>query len=112
MHSQQLDKLIEIQQHQVSKGRSGGIVKNWGVFLPSVYAAVRHLSGNERQATSAAGGQVAVARTEFRIRFRPGITGLMRIKHGEAIYNIDHVNPLNEGGDWLILTSYTGVNNG
>lgn len=112
MNSQQLDKSIQIQHCQVTKGASGGVLKEWTAFVSQAYAAIRHLSGNEKQATTAAGGQVGVARTEFRIRFRPGITPQMRIVHGSQFYNINHVNPLYEGGDWLILTSETGVNNG
>ncbi|MDB5884237.1 MAG: hypothetical protein JWR74_408 [Polaromonas sp.] len=112
MHSQQLDKSIQIQQCQVSKGVSGGIVKAWIPFLPSVYAAVRHLSGNERQATSAGGGQVAQARAEFTIRSRPGVTEEMRVLHRSKTYNITHVNPFNERGAWMLLTCETGVNDG
>jgi SPP1 family predicted phage head-tail adaptor len=100
-----------VQVLNVSKGSSGGLVKTWAAFAEP-WAAVRHLSGNERQATSAGGGQVAQARAEFTIRSRPGVTEEMRVLHRSKTYNITHVNPFNERGAWMLLTCETGVNDG
>lgn len=106
-----LDQRITLQTKTVGKGASGGIVSSWAEFI-SVWADVRHLSGNERSATNAGGGQVAQARTEFGIRYRPGITAQMRVLYRGAVYNIVHVNNIRGGNERIVLTCDTGVNDG
>lgn len=106
----QLDQKITLQSNAVSKDASGGMVKTWGE-VAKPWAAVRHLGGNERRASSA-GGQAAQARTEFTIYARPGINEQMRVLYRGKIYNITHVNPYTDRGAWMLLTCDTGVNNG
>lgn len=105
-----LDQPITLQASTVSKGSSGGIVKAWA-DVAKCWASVRHLSGNERQSSSA-GGQVAEARTEITIHWRPGVTAQMRVLHRGMAYNIRHVNDLMARRECLILTCDTGVNDG
>lgn len=106
-----LNRRISLQSLTVTKGLSGGKQSNWADFAVGVPAAVRHLSGNERQASSA-GGQVAEARTEFTIRWRGGVNAQMRVLYDGAIYNIRHVSDLMARRETLILTCDTGANNG
>lgn len=105
-----LNRRITLQTPTVTRGASGGVVKAWSE-VAQVWAAVRHFSGNERQASSA-GGQVAEARTEFTMRYRAGITPKARVLYGGATYNIRHVNNVMERGEILVLTCDTGVNDG
>lgn len=106
-----LTQRITLQAPAITKGTSGGITKVWADVAANVPAAVRHLSGNERQASSA-GGQVAEARTEFTMRYRPGITAKMRVLYQGAVYNIRHVNDWMGKRESLLLTCDTGVNDG
>lgn len=105
-----LDRRVTLQGVDITRGTSGGVVKGWA-DIATVWAAVRNLSGNERAASSA-GGQVAEARTEITIRYRPGITAQARVLYQGAVYNIRHANNLMERNETLILTCDTGVNNG
>lgn len=105
-----LDQRITLQGVNITRGTSGGVVKAWA-DIATVWAAVRHLSGNERAASSA-GGQVAEARTAITIRYRPGITAQSRVLYRGAVYNIRHVNNLMARDEALILTCDTGVNDG
>lgn len=105
-----LNQRITLQALTVTKGASGGQVKGWSE-VAQVWAAVRNLSGNERQVSSA-GGQVAEARTEITIRYRSGVTEQMRVLYGPKIYNIRHINDFMARHESLLLTCDTGVNDG
>ena len=107
-----LNRRATLQTPLVVKGTSGGMEKSWTDFAANLPAAVRNLSGNERQATSAGGGQVPEARTEFTLRWRSGITPSLRVVYGGSFYNIRHVNNFMERNEFLVLTCDTGVNDG
>lgn len=111
MHSLQLDTRIRIEARTTTKGASGGIKSTWTLHL-ECWAQRRDMSGNERGASSAAGGQVAVARVEFVLRARDGLTAQMRVLHKGQILDITHVKPLADYPGWMILTCDTGLNNG
>lgn len=104
-------KKIDIERPVTTKGSQGGQVTNWEVFLPRIWAGITNLSGNERRSTSS-GGEVPEARTEFRIRYRPGLETTMRILYNGKKYNIKHIKDFEEEHNWLILTADTGVNDG
>lgn len=105
-----LNKRVTLQAPTVTQGASGGVVKGWSE-VATVWAAIRHFSGNERAASSA-GGQVAEARVEITIRYRAAVTPQIRVLHGGTIYNVRHVNNFMEKNESLILTCDTGVNDG
>lgn len=115
MHSQLLNKRIAIERLEISKGTSGGQQRRWMPWLQGLHSAVRHLSGAERRASSI-GGEVGVSVTEFRIRARPQIQPEMvpdlRVMFGGVPYDIKHINPLFEGGAWIVLTCEMGANDG
>lgn len=106
----QLNKRITIQSLTQTKDTHGGQVDTW-TDIALVWAGIKSLSGDERRITKE-GGQAAEARTEFMIRYRAGIIEKMRVLYGGKIYNIKHVNDLNEGHRFMILTCDTGVNDG
>lgn len=105
-----LNKRITIQSLTQGKDSVGGNTKAWS-SVATVWAGVRNLSGNERSAT-AHGGQVAAARTEFTLRYRAGIAADMRVSYAGRLYDIKHVNDVNEEHRMLVLTCDTGVNDG
>lgn len=104
------EKRIIIQRRILVKGAGAGHKYNFAdVCTPR--ARVRGKSGVERKATSK-GGEIAEARTEFAIRYRPGITEDMRVIYKGRFYNIKHVLNVNEGNYELLLTCDTGANDG
>jgi len=110
MRAGQLNKRITLQSLAQGKDAFGGNTKAW-TGVATVWAGVRNLSGNERAAT-AHGGQVAEARTEFTMRYRAAVTAGMRVSYAGQVYNIKHVNDMNEKHRMLVLTCDTGVNDG
>lgn len=110
MQSQQLDTVIQVEALTVTRGASGGMQKQWAVHAEP-YAQRRDLSGNERAASSA-GGEVAVARVEFILRERDGITEQMRVRHKGKLFGITHVKPLADYRGWMVLTCDTGRKDG
>jgi SPP1 family predicted phage head-tail adaptor len=110
MSALELNKRITIQQPTQSKGTAGGKKETW-TDLATVWAGIRNPSGNERRASSH-GGEVAEARTEFKIRYLATVEATMRVSFNSKLYNIKHVNNLNEANRWMILTCDTGVNDG
>ena len=53
-----------------------------------------------------------MARVEFVLRARDGLTAQMRVLHKGQILDITHVKPLADYPGWMILTCDTGLNNG
>ena len=111
MNSQDLDTRIAIDRVTVGKGSSGGKTKTWDHHV-DLWAMRTDFSGNERRATTAAGGEVAVARVEFLVRLRDDLDETMRVRHKGKIFNIQHVKPLVAQPGWMVLTCDTGVNDG
>jgi SPP1 family predicted phage head-tail adaptor len=106
------NKLITIEAKTVTKGASGGIVESWAPLagMPT-WAALRNYPGRPGM-SPVAGGDAEEARTEFDLRYRPGVTAQMRVNYGGAYYNIKHVNNWQERNERLVLTCDTGVNRG
>jgi SPP1 family predicted phage head-tail adaptor len=105
-----LTRKITLQSQVQGKDSEGGMVTDW-VDFATVWAAPKNFSGEEKNAVKQ-GGQVAVARTEFMIRYRAGVNSTMRVVFGNAIHNIRHVNDINDEHRILILTCDTGLNDG
>lgn len=102
---------IDIEAPTFTKGTSGGIKTAWAPVASQVWATRTSKSGFERAGTSA-GGEVAVAREEFFLYWRPGITAEMRVVLNGQIFNIKHVNPVVDRRRALLLTCESGLNNG
>lgn len=107
-----LRERITIERSSIGKDASGGIKPDWVLVASNIAASRRDFSGAEKPATSAAGGEVATARVEFTIHWRPDITASMRVRHGSELCNIRHVNNFAGRRQSLILTCDTGVNDG
>lgn len=112
MQTGKFNERITIEQLTVIKGTSGGMQKTWAPFATNIAASRRDFGGNEKPASSAAGGEVALARTEFTVHWMPGVEATMRVLHDGALHNIRHVNNFAGRRQSLILTCDTGVNNG
>jgi SPP1 family predicted phage head-tail adaptor len=105
------DKRITIQQRGNSRNGTGGMVADWQMFAER-WAGVNNLSGNERLATTHQGGETAVARTAFTLRYLPGVDETMRVLYGGKAFNIRFVNDVYEQHKTLILTCDTGTTEG
>ena len=110
MKAGELDRRIVIEALTQTKDSEGGMSASWATFS-TVWAGVKQLSGNERRAV-ALGGQVAEARTEFKVRYLADLLETMRISYGGKIYNIRHINNYNVANREQIITCDTGVNDG
>lgn len=111
MQAGKFDKRIRLEAEVTTQGAAGGVKTAW-TEVATVWASVRNFSGGERRSTGAGGGEVEVARTEFTIRYRPGVTAKMRVVFKGAVYNIAHVNNFMERNESLVLTCDTGANDG
>ena len=105
-----LDQRITLLAPKAARGTSGGYQQQWEVRA-ECWAAVRHLSGNERAATKGAGGVVAVSGTEFITPWRGDVTERWAVLYRGQHYNIKHANDLMAKRETLILTCETGLNN-
>lgn len=112
MQAGKLNERITIQRLEQTQGRSGGIVRLWRDFVVKRPASRRDFNGSEKPAASSAGGEVATARTEFTLRWMPGVDATMRVIHDGQFHNIRHVNNFAGRRESLILTCDTGVNDG
>ena len=112
MQAGKLNERITIEQFTLTKDASGGQQRGWVDVAKNIAASRRDFSGAEKPATAQAGGEVATARVEFTLHYRPDIDATMRVRHGSALFNIRGVN--NFGGRYrsLVLTCDTGVNDG
>lgn len=86
-----LKKIISIQkQSNVSDGM-GGQTTSWvdlvsGTTAPtSIYAAIWPLSAKEQISSQK---EIGTITHKVRIRYRPGVTGDMRVKYGTRYFNI------------------------
>jgi SPP1 family predicted phage head-tail adaptor len=105
------DKRIVIQQRATGRNSSGGMVAAWQQFAER-WAGVNNLSGNEKSATAHQGGETAVARTVFTLRYLAGVDETMRVLYGGKAFNIRFVNDVYEQHKTLILTCDTGATEG
>ena len=113
MQAGKLTERVRIQRLDMGQGRSGGMKRTWLDLVPyDLPASRRDYSGSEKSATARAGGEVAIARTEFTIRWMPGVDATMRVVHDGQFHNIRHVNNFAGRRESLVLTCDTGGNDG
>jgi len=80
---------VTLEQKAETRDQWGGVVESWQ-SVATVWAEVSPLSGREFIAAQAMQAGVTVRIT---IRYRAGVTPVMRIKHGADLYNIKAVLP-------------------
>lgn len=112
MQTGKFNERITIQRQVMAKGLSGGKQASWVDFATGVAASRRDFGGNEKAASTAAGGRVAVGRTEFTVHWVPGVIATMRVLHDGEVHNIRHVNNFAGRRQSLVLTCETGANDG
>ena len=100
---------IEEQAH-VQDMQTGEMVTTWTTFAASIPASIEPLSA--REFIQAAAVQSAVT-ARIVIRYLPGVTPAMRVKHGSALYNIHGVLPDKvTGREYLTLPVSEGLSDG
>lgn len=100
---------VTLQARVQGKDAHGGMTETWDA-IAETWADVRLLSGEERQATSS-GGQLPIARTEFRILWRDAVTPACRVLWRGKVYNIRSIAG-NRRERNMILVCDTGANDG
>lgn len=107
-----LDKRVRIELKTTTRGTSGGKRETWAL-VATVWAGISHRAGREQRATGVGGGEVSVGDSEIEMRYRAGVAAeTHRIVHGSTVYDITHVDNVNEENDYLKLTCKSGVSNG
>ena len=107
----QLRHRIDIDERVTAQDATGDPVVTWTPWAQGVPAAVEPLSS--REFSGIPSHILAQATTKIRIRFRPGLSATMRIRHGGTIYNILGVLPDPDSGrDALLLPAVSGTNAG
>lgn len=111
MGAGQYTERVTLQLLVQGKDAHGGMVSAW-TDVCTVWASEPKLySGEDKKATTAAGGQLPVARTEIRMRWRDDVTTGQRVLCGSTVYNIRSLAGSRRGGQ-LILVCDTGANDG
>jgi SPP1 family predicted phage head-tail adaptor len=96
-----LRQVITIQQQTVAQGPHGQPLNGWSTFLTARAAAVR-TPGREVFASASRNDRVP---TQFRMRYRDGITPAMRVAWDGRIFNIISVTDPDGFKTELLLTT-------
>lgn len=112
MQAGKLNERITLQRCEVLKDAGGGQARQWADVAKDLPASRRDMGGSEKPATGAAGGEVALTRAEFTIRWMPGVDATMRVLHGDEKFAVLHVNNFAGKRESLVLTCETGVRDG
>lgn len=78
MEAGKLRHVVTLERRNESQLATGEVVWNWVTWQDNVRAAIEDLSTREQVNTAQVGVE---ATTRIRIRFRPGVTEKMRVKH-------------------------------
>ena len=95
MQAGKLRRRVTIQYPSDTRNDIGEPITQWLTFAESVPAAIEPLNGRE---FFAAQQEQSTVTTRIRIRWRPGVTDLMRIVHSTEIYDIEAVLPDQHSG--------------
>lgn len=76
---------IDFLQREPGRDEYGDPIDKWPVFREGIWASKDPLLGNEFFTALTTENKIEA---KFNMRFIPGITSEMRIKHGEEIYEI------------------------
>lgn len=106
MRAGRLNKRITFQVQQLTKDSGGGSTYA-SADVCTVSAGVKNLPSDEKRQTTH-GGEQPIEKTEFTIRYRRDINSTMRIVYKGNIFNIIHVNNVNEDNEKLVITAHAG----
>jgi len=91
MRAGDLKKLVSIEHETLTPDGMGGHVSSWTTWASNVWAAIWPISAKEQ---IQAGQETMIITHRVRVRYRRGLTGVMRIKYGSRYFNIvSVVNP-------------------
>jgi len=78
---------VEIQNYEMTQNDWGEVIYTWSPWA-TVWASIEPLQGREFFAAQALQSQTTV---RIRMRYRPGVTSVMRVLWGGQIYDIESV---------------------
>ena len=99
---------VVLQQRDTSVGGFGQQSTNW-TDVATLWARIRPLSGREFLSAAAINSELTHMVT---IRYRAGVTAVMRLSYGGQIYNILSVGDPGPGRVTMELRCSTGLNQG
>jgi len=101
MRAGELNRRITIEQFVPQDDGGGGKSGEWQA-VGTVWAAVKHLDGQEKQRNDQTTAEVTA---EFRLRYISGIKPAMRIVFRGRKFDIKRVNNVNERNSELVITA-------
>jgi SPP1 family predicted phage head-tail adaptor len=87
-----LDRQIVLQTNTPTRGDSGSVVDSWGTFA-NCWAKVEEMNAGSGE-EEARKKQTAVTRFFFTIRFRSGVTTLLRVSYKGLFFDIKSVSEI------------------
>jgi SPP1 family predicted phage head-tail adaptor len=114
INSSQLNRRIVFEKLTQTQDTEGGMVDSWATDF-TMSASVRNWpprSSVDEVKLTRVGGDAAIAKTEFTVRYAARITNLHRILYDSKIYNINHINDFNGLHEYMVVTCDTGHNDG
>ena len=111
LESGKLRHRVDIEQPTYTQDdQTGEMTLTWTAFAQSIPASIEPLSA--REFIQAAAVQSSVT-GRIVIRYLPGVTAAMRVRHGSLLYNIAGVLPDKvTGREYLTLPVSEGVSDG
>ena len=111
LESGKLRHRVDIEQPTYTQDdQTGEMTLTWTAFAQSIPASIEPLSA--REFIQAAAVQSSIS-ARIVIRYLPGVTAAMRVKHGSQLYNIHGVLPdKTTGREYLTLPVSEGLTDG
>ena len=83
---------IEIQVYSDTENEVGEMTKDWATYI-NLWAEKKQLRGSNTYEDNKEGIEYTY---RFKVRYREDLNESMRIVHKGIIYDIKHINPINE----------------
>jgi SPP1 family predicted phage head-tail adaptor len=100
-----LNRRIAISNLVTTPTDTGGFTESW-VLVTNTWAKIKNTSGTELMHADQLG---ATAFSDFTIRYRKGLTELMRITYRGTEFQIRHINNIEEADEFMIVKAERGV---
>lgn len=98
-----LNRKIDIQQNTPAKDSTGQSIESWAGVTgkTSLWASVITTGGREFYAAQRLNVETSAV---FKLRYKSGVTSLMRVKYSGRNFEIINVNDKDEKHEWLLLS--------
>lgn len=101
MRAGKLRHRVDVETFTSSTGDRGQEQGSWGALYSNVFASIETLNGREREQAQQL---IAEADTKVVLRYHSGISTEDRITFNNRIFNIGHINNIDQRNIELVLT--------